>query len=46
MSDLLAQFGLEMNSLIEMRETKERIRPMLAARLLKSEQYLSEVLAQ
>lgn len=45
MSDLLAQFGLEMGSLIDMCETKERISAILEARLLKSEQYLSEVLA-
>ncbi|MBS0176531.1 MAG: polysaccharide pyruvyl transferase family protein [Nitrospira sp.] len=46
MSDLLVQFGLEMSSLIDMRETKERVSVILEARLRKSEQYLSEVLAQ
>ena len=45
MSDLLAQFQLDMHALVDMREHGERIRQKLQERLLVSERFLSGVLS-
>ena len=46
MSDLLAQFQLDMHALVDMREHGTRIREKLDARLLISKEFLSGVLAR